>query len=388
MMRSELAAVALIAIAGLWACEGDDLQPPPAEQEPELCERHAQLDSIPDPQSYQYDWTCSGSVPAAGEPLPGDDVADDCTAGIWPDLDDTVAVCPTVSDELRTDPVSGKELPSDDSRLLPLDIAVSEAGSFLPPTLPESWPTRLRVVAWNVEYTSHLDDQIALLATHPELSIADVYLLSEVDRCSSRNDMRRAARLMAEALEAAYVYGIEFVELEIDREVGGDTGQAILSRRPLSSAALTCHSSQFDWFASVDEPRLGQRVALHADLPVGDQSVRVYAIHLESNDIFGDLRSIQSKEVLDVAQARACDRPQIIGGDFNAPYCGAPELDVLRGAGFVDAVGIAGHTEATHHNGMRLDYVWTRGFRVIDGGVVTTLGMSDHDALWVDLQLE
>ncbi len=49
----------------------------------------------------------------------------------------------------------------------------------------------------------------------------------------------------------------------------------------------------------------------------------------------------QLLEVVDAAQALACDRPQILGGDFNAPYCGAPELDVLRGAGFVDAVGKA-----------------------------------------------
>ncbi len=387
-MRFELAAIALITTAGLWACDGDDTQPPPAEQAPELCKRQPQLDAIPDPSSYQYDWTCSGPVPAAGDALPSDEVADDCTTGIWPDLDDTVDVCPTVSEEVRIDPVSGKELPSDDPRQLPLDIAASETGSFLPASLPASFSSRLRVVAWNLEYTSHLDDQIAVLTTHPELSTADLYLLSEVDRCSSRNGTRRAARLLAEALEAVYLYGIEFVELSIDRDVGGDTGQAILSRRPLTSAALTCHSSQFDWFASLDEPRLGQRVALHADLPVGDQSVRVYAIHLESKDIFGDLRSIQSKELLDVAQARACDRPQIIGGDFNAPYCGAPELDVLRGAGFVDALGIAGQLSPTHQNGMRLDYVWTRGFRVIDGGVVTDLGVSDHDALWVDLELE
>jgi endonuclease/exonuclease/phosphatase family metal-dependent hydrolase len=387
-MRIEPAALVLIATTGLWACAGDDPQPPPAEPEPELCKRQAQLDSIPAPESYQYDWTCSGSVPAAGEALPTTEVGDDCTIGVWPDLDDTVDICPTVSEAVRTDPVSGLELPSDDPRPLPLDIPVSEAGSFLPPSLPASWPSTLRVVAWNLEYTSHLDEQIDVLTTHPELSTADLYLLSEVDRCSSRNDKRRAARLMAEALEAAYVYGIEFVELEIDRDVGGDTGQAIISRRPLSSAALTCHSNHFDWFASADEPRLGQRVALHADLPVGDQSVRVYAIHLESNDIFGDLRSIQSKELLDAAQARACERPQIIGGDFNAPYCGAPELDVLRGADFADAIGMAGHTEPTHQNGMRLDYVWTRGFRIIDGGVVTDLGVSDHDALWVDLELE
>jgi endonuclease/exonuclease/phosphatase family metal-dependent hydrolase len=246
----------------------------------------------------------------------------------------------------------------------------------------------MRVVAWNMEYTAHLDEQIELLANRPELASADVFLLSEVDRCSARNGTRRAARRLAEVLGAAYVYGIEFVELEIDRVAGGDTGQAILSRRPLTSAALTCHSSQSDWFASAEEPRLGQRVALHADVPVGDRFARVYAVHLESDDVFGEKRSIQAKELLDEAQARACERPQIVAGDFNAPYCGAPELEVLRRSGFIDAAGTAGDVDKTNMSGLRLDYVWTRGFRVVAGGVLRDVMQSDHYPVWVDLELE
>lgn len=379
--------VLLLGIASAAACEGED---GPVDEAPvgDGCARQEGLDALPAAASYAYDWTCSGEVAPTEAPIAGAPVPDDCTTGIWPDLDDTAAVCPTVSDVLRTDPVSGRELPSVDARTLPIDIPVSEAGSFLPSSLPASWPRTLRVVAWNMEYTAHLDTQIEALTTHPELSKGDVFLLSEVDRCSTRNDTRRAARRIAEALDAEYVYGIEFVELDIDRDIGGDTGQAIVSRRPLSGAALTCHTSHFDWFASEDEPRLGQRVVLHADVPVGDQSARVYALHLESNDLFGDLRSVQSKELLDRAQELACERPQIVAGDFNAPYCGAPELDVFRGAGFTDAIGTAGDVQPTHKNGFRLDYAFEKGFRVVAGGVVRGLDASDHDALWVDLELE
>jgi endonuclease/exonuclease/phosphatase family metal-dependent hydrolase len=307
---------------------------------------------------------------------------------VWPDLDDTIDVCPTLSATQRVDPVSGKTLPSQDARALPIDIPVTESGSFLPAALPDVWPATLRVVAWNVEYSAHLDEQIAALTSVPELAAADLFLLSEVDRCSARNGVQRAARRFAEALNAAYVYGIEFVELEIDRVAGGDTGQAIVSRRPLSGAALSCHSSHFDWFASNDEPRLGQRVVLHADLPIGDRTARVYAVHLESNDVAGDKRAVQSKELLDAAQLLACDRPQIAAGDFNAPYCGAPELEVFRTVGFQDAIGLAGDLQPTHENGLRLDYVWTRGMRVVAGGVVRDLQASDHDAVWADLELE
>jgi endonuclease/exonuclease/phosphatase family metal-dependent hydrolase len=379
---------ALLAALAHLGCDDEPAPDPGAGgAAAELCTHLEDLDNLVPPASYAYDWSCSGEVPPGDEPLPAAP-PDDCASGIWPDLDDTADICPTVSDATRTDPVSGKELPSADARALPLELEPQEAGSFLPPSAPESWPAELRVVAWNLEYSADLDAQRDALLSHPELSRADVFLLSEVDRCSQRNGVRRAARELAQALEAAYVYGVEFVELDIGRVVGGDTGQAILSRRPLRAASLLCHSSQSDWFASDDEPRLGQRVALSAEVPVGPTTARLYAVHLESDDVFGARRSIQSKELLDVSQARACERPQIFGGDFNAPYCGAPELEVLRGAGFIDAVAVAGDTEPTHDNGFRLDYLWTKGFRVVGGGVARDVVASDHSPVWVDLLLE
>jgi endonuclease/exonuclease/phosphatase family metal-dependent hydrolase len=379
--------VALLLLAACGSEATPKTEPTPEVPVVDTCERVAGLDALAQPASYDYDYACSGEVAPAGQAPALATVPDDCSTGIWPDLDDTVDVCPTVSDVERVDPVSGLTLPSSDSRPLPTTIAVSESGTFLPPSVDDSGRT-LRVVAWNIEYSRHLDEQIEALTTHPDLADADVYLLSEVDRCSTRNGVRRAARELAEALGGIYLYGIEFVELNIDRDVGGDTGQAIIARRPLTDPALTCHSSHYDWFASEDEPRLGQRVALHAEVGVAGTAVRVYVAHLESNDLAGDKRSVQSKEILDASQELACERPQIIAGDFNAPYCGAPELQVLRDAGFVDAVALAGDTEPTHQNGLRLDYIFVRGFSVLDGGVVRDLGVSDHDAIWVELELE
>lgn len=394
-MRRVRAAHALLLLSlpiGLARCGSDPAAVPAADAAPPseagdpLCERNETLDRQIPAEWSAYAWTCAGEVEATGAPVAATPPPDDCTSGVWPDLDDTKDVCPTISDAVRTDETSGKTLPTKDDRSLPLELPPIESGSFLPPSAPEAWPTTLRVVAWNMEYTAHLDEQIALLKTHPELSKGDVFLLNEVDRCSARNGTRRAAKLLAQALEGQWIYGVEFVELSIDRTLGGDTGQAIVSRRPLSAASQTCHSKQFDWFASKKEPRLGQRIVLHADVPVGPKLARVYAAHLESNDVFGEKRSVQSKEILDVAQRLACDRPQIVAGDLNAPYCGGPDLEVFRKAGFVDAVGLAGDLEPTR-SGLRLDYAWTRGFRVLRGGVVRGLPLSDHDPIWVDLEL-
>jgi len=340
-----------------------------------------------DPAVYAYEWTCSGEVPGSGAPLDAEPPSEDCSAGVWPDLEPAL-VCPTVTEVTREDPASGQSLPLDDARSLPLTLPVSESGSFLPADLPTTWPATLKVVSWNMEYTRNLDAQIETLTTHPDLVDADVWLLSEVDRCSTRNDVRRAARLLAQAVQGAYVYGIEFVELSIGREVGGDTGQAIVSRRPLSGAGLLCHSAHYDWFGSDDEPRLGSRVVLGADVPVGDTSTRVWAVHFESNDFLGEFRAVQAKELLDAAQATACDRPQVIAGDFNAWYVQAPELDVVRRSGFTDAMMTLGDAEATHDNGFRLDYVFARGLEVVDGAVLREVDTSDHYPVWVEMRVE
>jgi len=327
---------------------------------------------------FEYDYACTGAVtPVATDPG-AEPPVEDCSEGIWPDLNAATQVCPTFTSG------SGPELPVGDERVAPVEMPVSESGSFLVDP-PASFPTRLKVVAWNMKFTSQIDLQIDALANHPSLADADVWLLSEVDRCSQRNGARRAARDLAREIGGDYVYGIEFVELH--ESVGGDTGQAIVSRRPISGAALTCHSSQEDWYADEGEPRLGSRVTLHADIPVGNQVARLYAAHFESRDVFGDKRIEQVREFLDASQAKACERPQIIAGDFNTWYCTAPELEVLRRSGFEDVLMTAGDVESTSANGLRLDYMWTRGFRVIDGGVVRDLELSDHEVLWAVLEL-
>jgi endonuclease/exonuclease/phosphatase family metal-dependent hydrolase len=383
-MRS-VVAVVLLSLA-LGGCGSDDA---PDESDAAVRMR----DAAPfdpamyvDPRAFEYDWSCTGEVAPDLTPPAADPASEDCSTGIWPDLDLAV-ICPTVTDVTRTDPDTGATLPPADDRTLPLEIPVTESGSFLPAMGPASYPATLKVVEWNMEYSRNLDEQLVTLTADPSLADADVYLLSEVDRCSARNGVRRAARLLAAAVGGAYAYGIEFVELSIGRTVGGDTGQAIVSRRPLSGVGLLCHSAQADWFAEDDQVRLGQRVVLYADVPAGDAHVRLYSLHFESRDELGERRAVQVKELLDVAQAGACERAQVVAGDFNAWYPTTPELVLMRNAGFEDALAALGDTGPTHDNSLRLDYVWTKGFAVRDGGVLREVTTSDHFPLWVELEL-
>ena len=116
--------------------------------------------------------------------------------------------------------------------------------------------------------------------------------------------------------------------------------------------------------------------------------MRVWAVHLESNDAFGERRAVQAKELLDASQASACDRPQIVAGDFNAWYDAAPELVVFKANGFVDALAELGDSGSTHDSGRRLDYVFTRGFEITDGAVLREIRTSDHAPMWVDVRVE
>lgn len=382
-MRAAIAVLVLTSALGCGAPEGGATD---AGLDALALERDAYFDPARfiDAAAFEYEWSCTGEIAPALVAPDAAPVAEDCSAGIWPDLA-LAQVCPTISAATRVDPDTGAALPPDDARALPIAVPVSESGSFLPAELPATWPDTLRVVAWNMEYSRHLDEQIATLVDDPELGSADVYLLSEVDRCSTRNGVRRAARELARRVGGAYVYGIEFVELSIGRVIGGDTGQAIVARRPLRDATLLCHSSQYDWFADDGEPRLGQRVALSAEIPVGDGWVRVHSVHFESNDALGERRVVQVKELLDHAQAAACERPQIVAGDFNTWYATAPERVVMREAGFVDALETLGDTMGTHRSGRRLDYAYVRGLDVRAGGVRRDVETSDHAPLWIDL---
>lgn len=375
---------ALVLCAALVACDPGGSDAGLDAPRRDVPAADAPLGSTLPPETFEYDWACSGEVPPAASPIDAEPETEDCSTGIWPELP-IERVCPTITTITRVDPDTGETLPPTDERTLPTTIPVTESGSFRSGPEPETYPSTLRVVAWNVEYTRSLDEQIAILTTDPELSTADVYLLSEVDLCSTRNGVRRAARLLAQAIEGDYAYGIEFVELSIGRTIGGDTGQAIVSRRPISSGAVLCHGGESDWFASDEEPRLGRRISLSVDVPVGDRTARLFAVHFESEDILGEQRAGQVKELLDTAQASACDRPIVIAGDFNTWYPTAPERVILREAGFLDAMEVLGDTEGTHASGRRLDYAYVRGFSVEDGAVRRDVELSDHAPLLVDL---
>jgi endonuclease/exonuclease/phosphatase family metal-dependent hydrolase len=104
--------------------------------------------------------------------------------------------------------------------------------------------------------------------------------------------------------------------------------------------------------------------------------MQVLVTHLDR----GDIRSDQLHYVLEkFGQCQHC----ILLGDFNTQRTD-PRLDrLLQDQRVTDAIGAALGAE----DPPRIDWIFTKGFRVVDGGWVP-LGISDHPMFWVELAFE
>ena len=137
--------------------------------------------------------------------------------------------------------------------------------------------------AYNVKRGQRLDDQLRAFAGDAGMPTPDVLFISEADRGCTRSGGRNIAGEYARSLGMCYVYGVEFIELPRIIGPGGpiwhrcEHGNAIVSRFPLGNVKLIRHRRTRSWHSilqrvlHVGQPRLGGRVALSADLRVGDR---------------------------------------------------------------------------------------------------------------------
>jgi len=268
------------------------------------------------------------------------------------------------------------------------------------------------IAAWNVDRGIKADAQMAVVAAGAAFPRPDVILLSEVDRGCARSQYRNVAREFAERLGAYYVFVTEFVELPASRGAAGpydpplcEHGNAIVSRFPIGNVRALRFARNHSWYAppgaaDARQPRLGGRVALAADVLVGPRLLRVYALHLESEADWEDLRAAQAREVVD--DAAAVTGPVVAGGDLNSFFLMA---DIERGSavdaatqvflrsGFADAHGgLPLDQRYTAHmlRDVVLDLIFVRGAPVVARGICPDAvceGLSDHLPVWARIDL-
>ena len=236
-------------------------------------------------------------------------------------------------------------------------------------------PLHVRVVSWNIALGIRLSAVNRHLSSAKNLKRADVLALQEV----SRTRRTSQARTLAAELKMNYVYaGAHRCQLARER------GQAILSPHPILRA----------W--RIVLPRVRHpRIALAADIQIGPDVVRVVNVHLENrtriNPFIIKRRAAQMSFLLDWLETAGHART-ILAGDLNTLGFivdrGRSEIltEMLEAAGYSDAH--PGETRSTHRPlWSRLDYIFTRHARTVRGAIENTGRLSDHFAVWADVEL-
>lgn len=228
----------------------------------------------------------------------------------------------------------------------------------------------LTVVSWNIERGL----QFQKIVTTLRALAPDVILLQEVDRYCRRSGNRDVARDLAQLLEMNWVSAGEYQEIgEARGTPAAITGQAILSREPITNAATIVFAEQASirWRLNPIQPRRGGRIALHATTA----GVQLFNLHLESG---GDdeLRTSQLEEV--IAAASQQNAHTVIAGDFNNDVAFQSFMFAGLGrAGFVDALGAAPRRTSINHR-HPIDWMFVKGARSSAGRVERVDDTSDH----------
>jgi endonuclease/exonuclease/phosphatase family metal-dependent hydrolase len=287
---------------------------------------------------------------------------------------------------------------------LPADAHV-EAVAPVAPKAAEL-PRPMRVVELNV-HMERGEKIIDALEHDPALRDADVIILEEIHRsnlgCSA-------------ACEIGKAFGFYSVYAPGAANGDGDDGVAIVSRAPITSAQVIelphydVHINsgrRIALAATIDRAAASAPVAVPcattatnptsqaATATPASQPITVYAVHLE-NRITVAQRRAQVAPVLALAAKQTT--PVIIAGDFNtSPFTWIAHLvpvptgtqdDKLeadvRAHGFQTPVVASGPT--SRFFGMKLDAIYTRGFRTTDFATARASDVSDHLAMWAIVQ--
>lgn len=255
----------------------------------------------------------------------------------------------------------------------------------------------------------------------------DVLFLSEVDVGMARSGNVHTIRELAGFRGEGYLYGVEFVELDLgdrdemrrhagEQNVCGLHGNAIVTAHALERACLIPLDESGLWFGGIDgaQRRIGGRIAIAARLRDAPRPLWLVSLHLESKTDPAD-RQNQIRNLLHALERIAPGEACIIGGDCNTkalprgegertllldePERFEPLFSDLRRAGFgwADA-NLAAPTQRDGPSKKhprpfgKLDWFFTRGVTVENPQVIPSLDpqgrpVSDHEMITLDIVL-
>lgn len=275
-----------------------------------------------------------------------------------------------------------------------MSIDSIETGTFPPLTAVSSQVDELHIVSWNIARGSQMDGITEFLVG----ANADLILLQESDRNSRRTGYCNVAKELAQTLGMPYVFGIEFEELgQGSRASPAYHGQATLSRWPLSEPRILRFRRQSKfwnpyWWIPPLAPfqrRIGGRMALVTRLAVGNRSLIVYNLHLESRNS-DELRFCQFSELLNDTRRYGLDVIVLAAGDFNFDITAAAQRSALQNARFENPfanLGMPTIVSAARGRSRAIDWILVRGHATPRSPqVLNSIQASDHYPLLLRLQ--
>lgn len=279
-----------------------------------------------------------------------------------------------------------------------------EAGGRAERDGPLSFP--FTVAAWNLERCLFPLQS----AEHLGATGAEIVLLSEMDDGMARTRQRHTTAEVADELGMAYLYGVEFIELglgsETEREFckepvnrRGLHGNGLMSTVPLHEPFLLRLEGERPWFmGEVDQPRLGERMAIGGTINTESGPLLVVSTHLESATT-ALYRERQMSGLMDALDTAFPGRPILIGGDLNTGnhaggdfeaeglFARAAERGFVRHGGPLDGMTTRPSLITRWpERAMKLDWFLSHGLAVSDTRIVPSLSptgrpLSDHDII-------
>ena len=298
-----------------------------------------------------------------------------------------------------------RSIEAHDARMadLPAMNSIETGGS---PSASEPLRFPLTVAAWNLERCLFPEAS----AEHIRQTGARVALLSEMDDGMARTGQRNTTAEVAGHLGMSYAYGVEFIELGLGSETEqefckdpfnekGFHGNALMAEAPLVDPFMIRLAGERLWFLrDVDQPRLGERMAIGATVETESGPVVMVSTHLESATTAA-YRERQVAGLLDALDRAFPGLPLLLGGDLNTGnhadgdfeaeglFRQAADRGYIRHGGAIDAMTTRPSLITRWPDrAMKLDWFLARGLSIGASAIVPSLDpngrpLSDHDMI-------
>ena len=244
-------------------------------------------------------------------------------------------------------------------------------------------PSSIRIVSYNIRWRGGEDLRrlIELFKTDAEIGQPSIIGLQEVDRNRKRTGNTNTARLMADELGMHYGWAAPPPPSKNKETQEEETGVAILSPYPLADVTRIVLPNE--------GPGGRRRAAIGATVQLGSTPVRVYSVHAELR-MSNERRLQQFQAVLDDLNTHhAKVEHAVVVGDFNTLT--GKDVDATTALftkeNFSTPFKNGVSTWKTFIIELKLDWVWLRGFEVVNHGIDKKIGLSDHWPLWVNVKL-